>query len=248
MPSPSPKPSSTLLIIDVNSSANDTESASNNSMSRYQYAQGIPKFNKKRALTDIQYEEEYLRKLGKVVHDRSILGQFDNLFNPFSRTSLNPFRSKHAPPKGTNMTRKRKHIDDKNLYKKHKLKLPKVGGNKNRTKYESPKYESPPKLKIRIDRYTSESNDDSTDIKQKELGFTKRDSPSTLLRNVNKIINETQKGVSNNPFQIGNEHIFKEQRAMIEHERRRRTKKTNEKDERKRRGGNKRKTRGRRCL
>lgn len=221
MPSPSPKPFPIPLNIDINSSANDTESsiASNNSMTRNQYAQGIPKFDEKRALKDFQYQPEYLRKLGKVVHDRSIVGQIKNLYNPFSRTSLNPFRSKHAPPKGTNSRRKRKHDKNEkgNLYTRHKLKLPKVGGNKRNTKSKSP-----PKLEIRIDEYKPESNDDSTDITQKGLGFTKKDGPPTILRKVKEISSmqntRRQRVLSNNPFQRGNEHILKEERAMMKHE------------------------------
>jgi hypothetical protein len=137
-----------------------------------------------------------------------------------------------SPTKNTNTSKTRKRMlnNKGRLYTRRKL--PKVGGNKNRTKSKSP-----PKLEIRIDTYKPESNDDSTDIEQKRLGFTKKDGPVTILRKVKNIGNmqNTQKGVSNNPFQRGNEHILKEERAMIEHERTRR-------------GGNKRKTRRRRCL
>ena len=102
-------------------------------------------------------------------------------------------------------------------------KLPKVGGNKRNTKSKSP-----PKLEIRIDRYTPESNDDSTDAVQKSLGFTEKDGPPSILRKVKEISNmqNTRKGVSNNPYKKGNEHILKEERAMMKHEGRRRKTRT----------------------
>ena len=136
-----------------------------------------------------------------------------------------------SPPssKKTSKTRKRRLGHKGHLHTRYKLKLPKVGGNKRNTKYESP-----PKLEIRIDRYTSESNDDSTDAVQKRLGFTKKDGPRSILRKVKEIGNvqktQRRRGVSNNPYKRGNEHILKEERAMIQ-------------DERVRRGGNKRKSR-----
>jgi len=93
--------------------------------------------------------------------------------------------------------------------------MSKVGGNKT-------KLESPPKLEIRVDKYKPDSSNDTTHVTQKSLGFTRNDTGDDILRKVNMVNLQNsliQRGVSNNPFKIGNEHIIEEERAMMKDER-----------------------------
>jgi hypothetical protein len=116
-----------------------------------------------------------------------------------------------SPPssKNTSKTRKRRLGHKGHLHTRHKLKLPKVGGNKDNTK------KSPPKLEIEIPI-------DNDKTGQSVLGITinDNDSPNTTLRRTGEIMTKRiqNRMPNNNPFSTSNKHIIPEEHAMMEDE------------------------------